>query len=376
MTRRILVLLAGLALGACGRGEPPRPASAGIVPVALDSVTLTEDDSLYLGSPTFMTADAGGDLYVSDGMNGHVLRFARDGRPLARYGRRGAGPGEMGTPVATALVSDSLLAVADWRHQRTSLFRREGGAFVRSVAHQGLPFWMQVTGDTVWTSGVNFRQKTGLAAWHVSEDSVRYFGRLPREYEESPILSEAHPYATMARTGDTLLVGYTGHPGLFLTRLDGTVFDTVEVPAARRRGVPHDIVKRFAKPLENDEIASMVSALIAMHRLPSGEVALMHLDVTAEGRLITADGFLSVLSRDLARACVDVPFRFGRDGRPVVAFRGDTLFVLEQKIVSGTRAETFVRSYRVDTSGCTWIPTRRASPGGSVAGARRELPAG
>ncbi|HEX2191039.1 MAG TPA: hypothetical protein VHG51_19175 [Longimicrobiaceae bacterium] len=370
--RCTLLAAAGLSLAACGRGDAPR-ADGAAAAVALDSIALQENDSLYLGAPTFLASGPGGDLYVSDGMNGHVLRFGRDGRPLVRYGRRGEGPGEMGTPVATALVGDSLLAVADWRQNRTSLFRRGSGEFVRSVPHEGLPFWMQVEGDTLWMSSINFRRKTSLAAWPMREDSVRYFGRVPREYERSPILMEAHPYATLLRTGDTLLVGYTGHPALFLARLDGSVFDTVEVPAVRRRGVPRDIVERFSRPLENEEIASMVSALVAMHRLPSGDIALMHLDVTVDERLITADGFLSVLSSDLNRACVDLPFRFQKDGRPVVAFRGDTLLVLEQKIVADTRAESFVRSYRVDTSGCDWIPLgddAAASGRGRVAGRR------
>lgn len=362
--RFTLLAAAGLSLIACGRGEASRGGGSAAGLSALDSVQLQENDSMYLGAPSFMVSGPEGDLYVSDAMNGHVLRFGRDGRPSVRYGRRGAGPGEMGTPVAATLVGDSLLAVADWRQNRTSLYRRATGDFLRSVQQEGLPFWMQAVDDTLWMSSVNFRRKTSLAVWPLREDSVRYLGRVPAEYERSPILMEAHPYATLVRTGDTLLVGYTGHRALFLARLDGTVFDTVEVPAVRRRGVPRDIVERFAKPLENEQIASMVSALVAMHRLPSGDIALMHLDVTVDERLITADGFLSVLSRDLARACVDLPFRFQKDGRPVVAFRGDTLLVLEQKIVSSTRAESFVRSYRVDTSGCDWIPTGKdAAPG-------------
>jgi hypothetical protein len=353
--RLILTGLAAAALASCGQ----RAGDAGAAPdlAAADSVDLQESDSLYLGSPTHMTVDASGDLYVSDAMNGHVVRFTRDGRPVARFGKRGSGPGELGSPVATTLVGDSLLVVADWRNRITSAFDRRSGAFIRSARLEGYPLWMQVVGDTVWMSDVNPTRKTSLAFWPTGEDSVRYLGALPAEYVRSSILREAHPYATMLRMGDTILLGYTGHHDLFLLRPDGTVFDTLEVPAVRRRGVPRDIVERFEEPLDNDEIASMGSALVALHRLPSGEVAALYLDVTAEGRLITSDGFLSVLSPDLRRACVDIPFEFGKDGRPVVAFRGDTLFTLEQRIVSDTRALSRVRSYHVDTSRCRWLPT-------------------
>jgi hypothetical protein len=362
MSRRLLLPTAlAAAFAACeGGGRAPAPVHA---LAALDSVQLQENDLLYLGAPTHMTAGTAGEFYVSDAMNGHVVRFSRDGRPVGRYGRRGRGPGELGTPVATALVGDSLLVVADWRNGRTSLFARETGAFLRSTPQEGYPFSMQPVGDTVWMAAVTIPRKTSLAAWPLAGDSVRYLGPLPAEYRQSPILLESHPYATLVRSGDTLLLGFTGHRALLVARADGAVVDTVEIPAVRRRGVPADILARFAKPRDDDEIASMVSALVALHRLPSREVAAFYLDVTVDGRLITADGFLSVLAPDLRSACVDIPFRFPRDGRPVVAFRGDTLLTLEQRIVSRTRAVSVVRSYHVDTSGCTRVPVRRGGRG-------------
>ncbi|MET0400306.1 MAG: hypothetical protein ABW277_26185 [Longimicrobiaceae bacterium] len=370
--RLILTGLAAAALASCGGEERPRQEGPPLTLAAIDSVELQENDSLYLGAPTHMTVGADGDLYVSDVMNGHVLRFSRDGRPVARYGRRGRGPGEMGGPVATTLMGDSLLVAADWRNGRTSVFDRNTGAFVRSTPLEGYPLWMQVVGDTIWMSDVNITRKTSLAAWPTAQDSVRYLGTLPMEYVKSPILLESHPYATMLRTGDTILLGYTGHRALFLLDPGGAVFDTVEVPAVRRRGVPEDILERFSEPLENDEIASMGSALVALHRLPGGEVAAFYLDVTVDGRLITADGFLSVLSPDFRSACVDIPFEFRRDGRPVVAFRGDTLFTLEQRIVSETRAVSSVRSYRIDTSRCRWLPV---GTGGAAASGRGAMAA-
>lgn len=361
MTRlhRFGVLVLFAASAACRQAGGDAAAGEGGRLVMIDSVALQESDSVFLTTPLHMTAGRDGSLFVVDGAEGQVLRFSRTGALLRRFGRAGPGPGELGDPGATALVGDSLLAVAEWGNQRTSLFRVESGAFVRAVPHEGMPFSMQARGDTLWVSNVNIPRRTLLAAWRPGEDGMRYLGRVPRSYEESPALMEFHPYATLARSGDTLFVGLTGHHPLLLLRPDGAALGTVEVPAVRRRGVPADIARRFAqngRGIGNEEVASMVSALVALHRLPSGEIAAVHMDVTLGERSMSAEGYLSVLSGDRRRACPDIPIPLQTDARPAFAFQGDTLVVVQQAVASGTRATAFARRYRVDTSGCGWVP--------------------
>lgn len=345
------------ALAACGGGEDEAARAPQPTVVLTDSVELEENDSTFIGAAAYMVADRSGSVYVSDAMNGHVLQFDAEGRLVRRFGRSGSGPGELGSPLASALIGDSLLALADWRENRTSLFSRSTGAFVRSVRHEGLPFTMEAGTDTVWMASVNMNRLTSLARWSLAEDSMVYFGPLPQEYRDSRPLLVSHPYASAVLLGpDSLLVGYTGHPQLFVTDREGAVIDTVEIPTLRRRGVPKDMVARFAKLPEHEEIAAMSSSLIALHRLPSGEVAAFHLDVDFREGLITAAGYLSVLSADLSRACVDHEIPFVRDGRPVVAFSGDRLFALEPRVTGAAEAATVLRTYRIDTAGCDWVP--------------------
>lgn len=352
-----------LALAACAAAcgdarDPAGEAAAGRL-VALDSVTLQENDTAYVGSPLHLTAAGDGSLFVTDGLHNRVLRFSPAGALVRSFGGPGRGPGELADPVATALMGDSLLVVSEWGNRRASTFHVGTGAFVRSVRQEGLPFWMEARNDTVWVSGVNIPRKTVLATWAMTDDSMRYFGRVPQTYEQSPALMDFHPYATLARAGDRLFVGLSGHPMILVTRLDGTVIDSIAIPAVRRRGVPNDIVRRFERNprgISNEEVASMASALIALHRLPGGELAAVHLDVTLNGKVITAEGFVSIVSADGGRACADTPVPLYKDGRPAVAFRGDTLIVVQQRVVSDTRAETVVQRYRVDTSACQWAP--------------------
>jgi len=355
-----LCLAASAACGSRDSGPGSNP-SFGLA--LLDSVALEESDSAYLGSPLHVSAGRDGSMFVSDGLRNQVLQFSRRGDLVRAFGRPGQGPGELAGPVATTVVGDSLLVIAEWGNRRTSVFDVKSGAFRRAVPHEGLPFWMEARGDTVWISNVNVARKTSLSAWPTAQGSMRYFGEVPKEYHDSPALMELHPYATIALTADTLVFGFTGHRALFRATMDGAVFDTVEIPAVRRRGVPHDIVARFAKDprgISNEEVASMASSLVGLHALSSGEIAAVHLDVRLEGKQITADGFVSILSRDLTRACVDIPLALSKDGRPAVGFRGDTLIVVEQRIVSEERAVSYARSYRLDPSGCEWVPVNPA----------------
>jgi hypothetical protein len=183
-------------------------------------------------------------------------------------------------------------------------------------------------------------------------------GPLPAEYLSVPLLAESHPYASMLDLGSKVLVGFTGHHALFITRLDGTVIDTVEIPAVRRRGVPHDLVDHYRKPISDEDIAGLGSSLMALHQMPSKEIAAAYMDVSFVDNLTTAEGYVSVLSADLKRACVDVPLHFAKDGRPTIAFRGDTLYALEQRVQSSTTSTTTIRSYVIDTSGCDWMPVQ------------------
>lgn len=354
---RYLPRLCVLALLYAGYTSNDRTATHGSVPPLrpVDSVQLGENDTAYLAAPTYMAVDPRGAIYVSDAMNGHVLRFDRDGKLTGRFGRKGGGPGEFRAPGAIGLVGDSLLVVADWGAAHLSVFDRGTGTYLRQVRSEGLPFDAAVTRDTVWLSDVNRPRRTSLAVWHVPEDTLGYRGAIQAEYVRSALLSDAHPYATLARWSDTVLVGFTGHPAMFLMRSDGSVLDTIAIPAIRRRGVPEDMVQRFARPLPDTEIASMASALIALHHRSSGAIDAVYLDVSLEGHLMTAKGYLSVLSPDRRRACVDIPVPLFDEGRPLVAFRGDTLLVLEQRAVSDTRAAAFVRSYVVDATQCDWV---------------------
>lgn len=349
-TPEALVLAALAMLAACGRADGVLDGSAAMA--ATDSVVLQEGEDAFIGSAGHLAAGPDGTVFVSDAMNAVVLRYGRDGQVVGRYGGRGSGPGEMETPVAAAVAGDSLLVVSDWTSSRLHVFSLATGHPVASVRHEGYPFTMALHGDTVITGVVNAARGTALAAWPLHSGEVRYFAPLPAPYRASKHLALTMPYATAALLGDTILFGLAADGDLFLARMDGTLLDTVRIPAVRRRGVPADVVRRLAEDPDNAAIAAMLSVPVALHRLSDRRIAVLYQDLTVEGETLTAEPFLSILSPDLRTACADLPLPRAADGRPVAAFAGDTLLSLETRLRGGTRAEHVLTRYDLAAIRC------------------------
>lgn len=359
-----------LILGGCGtRNE--RAAGGGPAVVAVDSVRLHEADTLYLGNPYALAVDPqDGSFYVSDFFADRVFRFRRDGTLARTYGRPGRGPGEFLTPTLVFVPDARTVAAADDEHARIHLFDRETGAFLRSVPHEGRlgsspPI---ILAGTAWMPSHNRARGSSVLAWDVASDDVRYLVPLPADYVRSSAglgrYSAFYSMGVVAAWADTLLVGMNGRNELLLARADGTVVDTLHVPVARRRGVPHDVRARMDEDRKASarDLFRTASILNQAVRAPDGRLLLVHHDSDLEGELpgglITARVFASVVSADRRRACVDAEIPVSRDARPIEGARGDTLFVLDRRITDGERLETWIIAYRLDTAPCDWRPTQ------------------
>lgn len=100
----------------------------------------------------------------------------------------------------------------------------------------------------------------------------------------------------------------------------------------------------------------MASGVMGIHRTPGGLVYVIHADQTirVQSRLVTGTSYVSVLGPDRTRACVDGRLDVTQDAQPKFTFRGDTLFVLEQRMPDdGVR--TTLSGYLIDTSACAWL---------------------
>jgi hypothetical protein len=347
-------LVFSLLLSGCTEIHTPAPTGPSLL--ARDELRLAESDTLYLGRPADFTVDPNdGSFYVSDAFSGRIVRFDRRGSPVASYGSKGDGPGEF-RDAGEVVVKDSVVAAADDARGLLNLFDRASGRYLGQQKYEGvLRSSAGGTGGEVWLGAQSLQSRTGVARWDAGAGTTRRLVSLPGEYVASQPIGGIFNGVFVAPWADTLLVGFAGPGALRLARSDGTLLDTVAVPAVRRLGVPGDFAERVEE-LSYPEIFQAISVLSNLHRFPDGRFALVHYDQRVDkAGSVTAKVFLSLLSPDRERACVDAVVPAGSTVQPKTAFRGDTLFVLDQT-VQADRAETIVRSYIVDDRRCGWIP--------------------
>lgn len=123
-----------------------------ILPGAVDTVTLiggalVDDDAYQFNQVTGLglVGDAEGNFYVLDRMGVRVLKYDSQGQYLARFGRSGNGPGELGSPIGIALGPGDSIWVADIGNWRFVIYPQEGGearnlAFANGPAMPGVGF--------------------------------------------------------------------------------------------------------------------------------------------------------------------------------------------------------------------------------------------
>lgn len=359
--RTVFLLLTGLCAACTGADAPPRSVhGAGPAVRSVWEMRVAENDTLYIGRPTALSVDPqDGSFYVADRFFGRVVRVDRRGSALRTYGQKGRGPGEF-VDVGLAFAWGNQLMVADVPRRHLAIFDRETGAFAENRPVGGILYHAVVAPDGIWMGLQDAVRRTGAAHWTPRDGRTRHFAAFPSEYLRSQPLAGIFNGVFVDRWADTAAVGFQGSDRVVLVHDQRGAIDTLTIPVARRRGVPADIVERLER-VDFPEMFRSASFLFDLKRLSDGRLAAIHYDQEIDGRAITSTPYLSVSSPDRRSWCVDGLLPFSRDAQPQTAFRGDTLFVLDQ-VLEGEAATTRIRAFALDLSGCTWSPaTRRRS---------------
>ena len=136
---------------ACGAGEGGSDADGMAGP---DRMLAWEPEELYavggFDAPDWATFgevadvgfDAEGNLYLFDSQVAQVTVVSPEGDFLRTVGRRGDGPGEIGTGMAMAVFPDGRIAISDLGKRGVVLYDREGewlGNVLLDMTEEGLP---------------------------------------------------------------------------------------------------------------------------------------------------------------------------------------------------------------------------------------------
>lgn len=339
----------------CGCELQRHVAANGPSLVLRDSTVVRESDTAFIADVGLIAAEDSGWMLVGDDIQKRVWLLGPDGRLIKSFGAQGEGPGELlllGTPL---FLGDTMVAVADNRRRLIEVFHRETAGFERQAESPGIVY------DGVWRDGVAWlgaldrASGKGVARWDTRTDSITRIVALPERYSLSQQWAGMNTLVSVDEWRDTLFVGFSGENTVLVADTSGAVLQLVDVPRVRRRGVPTDILLQL-KSVTPAKAFELSSALFALHRLPTGELALVHYDQHVDGRHLIADAYVSVISADRSSACVDGMLPVRRHSQPAVAWRGDDLVVVEQVVVESTRAVTIARTYEIRLDECDWFP--------------------
>jgi len=302
-----------------------------------------------------------GSMLVADGMQGRVARFARDGRFIQMYGRSGRGPGEFVAPTGIAFSGDTLIGIVDSREGRVSFLNYPEGEFIKSVqVDEVVSGRIALYKDRIWLGAQSAFTHTGMLVVDPTSGESRVFLNYPASIAESRVLSTRYGNATFhIGSRDSIFAILRGASStLYLIDEQLEVASARAIPERRRWGAPPDLGPRMDAARSQQEEFRLTSSPFGVHQLANGHIAVIHFDQTL--RLdpvhITNEGWLSVLDLSNGVACVDGSIPLSPDNFATVKFAGDTLYTVEQAVLTNGRAETFARMYSIDLSSCEWLP--------------------
>jgi len=358
MLLRFILIVASLSLMlACD--EPNRTTPSASVWSSIDSTVLQESDTQDVGRPVGLAVAENGDLYVIDAFGPSVARFSALGTYRGRLGRSGEGPGEFVAPTGLAFPNDSTIAVLDLRANQISIFTRDSGRFIRRRPFEGSYRSISAGRDSLWLGLWNARLGTSIALWSVAEDTISHLLPLPAVYAPRSLRTMFMDRTIVVPLGDSLLVAFAGQEALLLIGSDGIPLDSLAVPVRRRRGIPEDVEERMRAEGTTEGAWRIASYLLSAAQLRSGHIAIVHADMELKDRTFLMELYVSLLSPDLRRACVDEPLALVGEAQPWIAFRGDTLFALEQVTAGSESVQTVVRRFTPLPDRCAWLPVKR-----------------
>ncbi len=341
----------------------------------VDRVVLAEPDSITLGAVPYFDRDRAGNLYVSLTATGQVLRFGADGRLVTIIGRKGNGPGELQSPSAIkVLPGDSSFAVVDLGRSYLSRFTADGrflGGFTTPARDIGLNWSYQ--GDTAFFAlGLH---PALIGRWRLGDDSIGLVGVTPTRLLAAPkaMLTYGRPDAIATPRG--FLAVLATDPGIHVLDVRGMPTGFVRVGARLRRGTPEDLLAKDAgrSPTDPRALQPLGSITVSLHRLATGDIALVYLDFDQTKEWNPAEMspsmnyfgnfrfYVTLVNQDLSRQRLDGPVSLTTSEASVPVFQGDTLAFLTRP-PGGDTPPLVVTRFVVSDNGCDWKPTGGIGP--------------
>lgn len=359
-THSLRALLLSLTLLGCSQMAIPDAKSSPRVTELVSIVMAAPDSMPYLYGPA-QAVLSNGSVLTEFGTS--ILRFDANGALIASFGREGKGPGEfVRVSAVITLPGDSLVAGVDARNQRISIFHVEDGALQREIR---MPFrffagqqWRMHQGAVMMPVSL---QEVPFVRWELATDAFAPWGRIPSVFGRSSVAYSRGGEPSLAPSGPRWVVQMPADNRLFITDSTGVAQSFVHLPRRARKGVPDDLLEQTAAMTDSTRTV-LASISGGIKQLDDGSYLLVHVDtdyelVGEQVHYVNSVYWVSILSADFSRACVDEPIRFPTIDRARPLFAGDTLMLLARDVDDRGEQSTMLRRYMVSAEGCAWIDT-------------------
>ena len=334
-------------------GSPELPTTATMIPVAV--TRLHDSDTSYVGAPVSFAVSVRNEYFIVDRFSVRVLRYDSSGQFQGRFGRQGQGPNEFMQPNFIEFVDDTTALISDPVRRDFTLWNVNvvNAPSVQSrVPYQGgLGYFAAERGAI---TGTVFNRLTGTIAarWRMPATQPQYLGKLPAVFAPGNRFASIYGFIPFATFGDSVAY-FTGESD-YLRIADSTwnVTDSIPIPRRIGRGVPKAIDSTMGNGRNIYDVMSQLSNPYALHRLSGARFAVVHVDFSVRNNVPTGSVFLTVVGKRSVPRCIDIPLPV-HDANTIarVAFRGDTLFVLDQ-YVSGARAVIDIERFSLAVGVC------------------------
>lgn len=334
-----------------------------------DSVVMTEPnaDGLFMPLRAMAKLPDGG---VLTDIGTAIDHFDANSRLVRRIGRPGNGPGEF-QRISTILTlpGDSLFAAVDARRGRIIVFATATGEVRREVLVR--PFfpgqqWRWVGDTVVMPSKLSPKPFT---SWVPATDSVWSWGTVPEIFTQSMQAYTQGGEPSLVRRGEGWLAVFPADGKVYELSADGTFLRGVELPVARRRGVPAAVADSVAAIQASGVFRYAASMVFGISELSNGDYAIVHMDTDPhlDDAVYTASNgaggityehtnyWVTFLSKDLTHTCPDNRVPFEPDNLIVPFFKGDSLFFVTRSVATDTTVTAALHRFRMDDAGCAWV---------------------
>ena len=349
------------------------PASGrGPAVLLVDSLVLAQPDVTEEFLPLRTQAlTANGAVVLETGTR--ILHFSPDGRLIRVMGRAGNGPGEfVRISSLGVLPGDSLVAAVDARRARIVVYGLADGVLRREVS-LAPPFYPDQQwvfhGDTVTMP----RKLSALpfTSWHLPSDSIWHWGAAPSIFTTSIGAYSQGGEPSLAPSSKGWLALFPAEAELHVLHRDGSLESRLTLPVRRRVGVPPHLADSVALIAASDSFRLAASVVLAIRQLSDGRYALIHLDTDTKLIRNTRDPagggarvaysnmryWVTLLTADATRACVDGLVPMSVDNVLSPTFRADTLVFISRAVAETDELRTVLYKFVVDDRGCDWLPT-------------------